>query len=214
MLESVTAWFQGYGYWVLFIGLLLEYIALPFPGQLAMSYAGFLTYQGQLHGAVCVLAAVSGTILGSTFSYCVGRKFGSPFFEKYGSRFLLGPKKLAKASRWFEKYGNKVMFIAFFVPGLRHFTGYIAGILNIRFRVYALYSYSGALVWVLTFVTLGNKLGPNWKLIQSASAHSLTRSILLGCAAFILLWQCVKYRHELHRLSKQALQRLREYLKN
>ena len=61
---------------------------------------------------------------------------------------------------WFDKYGYFLIFIGFFIPGVRHFTGYFAGIINLPFRRFAITIYSGALFWV-SFLIGGYWLGGN-----------------------------------------------------
>lgn len=159
-LESIAEWFHLYGYLVLFVGLLLEYIALPFPGELTLSYAGLLVQEGSLNLYVCAGAAFLGTALGQTLSYVLGRKLGYPFLEKFGSKVGLGPDKLAKTRKGYEKYGNKLLLVSCFIPGVRHLTGYLSGVLGARFRSFALYAYIGIAFWVMFFLVLGRTLGP------------------------------------------------------
>jgi membrane protein DedA with SNARE-associated domain len=165
-MHTFEIWMEQYGYFTLFFGLLLEYIALPFPGELVMGYSGYLVYEGQINLLPALLLAWLGTSIGSSITYLAGRKLGYPFLVKYGHRLFLGSKKLKKTQDSFEKYGSKLLFFSFFIPGVRHFTGYLAGILNIPFRTFALYTYSGSLFWVVTFIVGGRILGPKWVLIH------------------------------------------------
>jgi membrane protein DedA with SNARE-associated domain len=174
----------------LFFGLLLDFIALPFPGELVMGYTGYLIYQGQLNLSAAISVAWLGTSIGMTITYFIGRRLGYPFLVRYGPRLFLGPKKLKKATDSFEKYGSRLLFFAFFIPGVRHFTGYLAGILNIPFRTFALYTYSGALFWVVVFIVGGRILGPKWELIHDlASRYGI--EILMYIVAIIVL--CLLY---------------------
>ncbi|WP_409343552.1 DedA family protein [Paenibacillus sp. MBLB4367] len=195
-MEMITHWFEQYGYGVLFFGLLLEYIALPFPGELVMGYSGFLVYNGQMSLILSLALAWLGTSLGMTVTYVIGHKLGYPFFEKYGHRFLLSPRKLEKTSKWFEKYGSKLLFFAFFIPGVRHFTGYLSGVLNIKFRTFALYCYTGALFWVVVFVGGGAMLGTKWELIHDWAAKYAVAIIiaLIALAAAWLLYRLLTLR--------------------
>ena len=206
-MEFIADWFNQYGYCVLFFGLAFEYIGFPFPGELVMSYAGFLTYQGSLNWFICFLLSFTGTVLGMSFTFWFGRRVGYPFFEKYGSRFFMGPEKIEKTSRWFAKYGNAVIFFAYFVPGLRHFTGYFSGTFNIPFRTFALYAYGGALFWVFTFLTLGNRLGPNWTYIHEIGTSPLGKLFFAVLAAAAVFWVAWKLRQMLANLARQALAR-------
>ncbi|MDQ0196682.1 DedA family protein [Paenibacillus wynnii] len=163
MLKWIQELFANYGYSVLFFGLLLEFVALPFPGETTLAFAGFLSYMGRLDFMTLILVAFIGTTVGMTTTYFIGLKAGLPFIQRYGKWFLLSPSKLDKTQRWFERYGSILIFIGYFIPGVRHFTGYFSGIIALPFRKFALYAYSGALFWVLLFLGLGRIFGPQWE---------------------------------------------------
>ncbi|RKN85614.1 VTT domain-containing protein [Paenibacillus ginsengarvi] len=175
-MSFLTYWLEHYGYWVLFFALFLEMLALPLPGEVLMSYAGLLVFQGKLNWLFAIVSAGVGTSVGMTLSYWVGYRLGMPFFEKYGARIHLGPDKLDKVSRWFQKYGNKVLLIAYFIPGVRHITGYFSGTTRIAFRKYAAFAYLGAFFWTSVFISLGKVLGPKWELYH----HTINRYLFIG----------------------------------
>ncbi|EJS73798.1 DedA family protein [Bacillus cereus] len=160
-MEWIYELFQQYGYYVVLIGLLLEYIALPFPGEPTLAYAGFLSHQGDLNLPTLIILSFIGTSVGITFQYFVGNKLGMPFIQKYGKYVFLTQRKIDLTKMWFDKYGYFLIFIAFFIPGVRHFTGYFAGIINLPFRRFAMTIYSGALFWVSFFLIGGYWLGEN-----------------------------------------------------
>lgn len=165
MLRWIQELFAEYGYNVLFFGLLLEFIALPFPGETTMAFAGYLSYTGQLDFAVLMIVAFFGTTVGMTITYLVGLKAGLPFIQRYGRWFMFSPAKLEKTQRWFERYGSFLISIGYFIPGVRHFTGYFSGIIGIPFRKFALYAYGGALIWVTLFLAIGKVFGSQWTVI-------------------------------------------------
>jgi membrane protein DedA with SNARE-associated domain len=169
--EFFTNYMNHYGYFVLLSALMLELLAFPLPGEVIMSYAGLLVFQGKLNWALSILMAGTGSCIGMTLSYWIGFKLGTPFFVKHGHRIHMGPERLKKTSEWFERYGNKVLVIAYFIPGIRHITGYFSGVTRIPFRTYMLYAYSGAFIWVSTFISLGKILGPKWERFH----HTITK---------------------------------------
>ncbi|WP_433945436.1 DedA family protein [Paenibacillus sp. SN-8-1] len=187
-LESI---FEQHGYFVLFIGLVLEFIALPFPGETTMAYAGYLSYKGMLHWELLILLAFLGTTLGITITYWIGRKAGLPFIHKYGKWFFLPPKKLEVTRYWFEKYGYTLIFIGYFIPGVRHFTGYFSGIIALPFRKFAMFAYSGALFWTVLFIGIGKIFGPQWnKMFHLAATYSAAAAIaLVGIIMIIVLFR-------------------------
>ncbi|EOQ34261.1 MULTISPECIES: DedA family protein [Bacillus] len=160
-MEWIHELFQQYGYYVVLVGLLLEYIALPFPGEPTLAYAGFLSHQGDLNLPILIMLSFIGTSVGMTFQYFLGNKLGMPFIQKYGKYVFLTQKKIDVTKMWFDTYGYFLIFIAFFIPGVRHFTGYFAGIINLPFRRFAMTIYSGALFWVSFFLIGGYWLGEN-----------------------------------------------------
>lgn len=196
MLEWLQELFSRYGYSVLFFGLLLEFIALPFPGETTMAFAGFLSYTGRLDFLTLVTVAFAGTTAGMTITYFIGLKAGMPFIQRYGKWFMFSPAKLEKTQRWFERYGSILISIGYFIPGVRHFTGYFAGITALSFRKFAMYAYGGALLWVLMFLGIGKIFGPQWmSIFHLFELYALW--ILSGAAAIAVLILLYRYRHPL-----------------
>lgn len=193
LLEKIQHLFGSYGYSVLFFGLLLEFIALPFPGETTMAYAGYLSYKGQLDFGILLILAFLGTTIGMTITYFIGAKAGLPFITRYGKWFLLKQDKLDKTQKWFGKYGNALIFIGYFIPGVRHFTGYFAGIAAIPFRKFALYAYSGALFWVVLFLGIGKVFGPQWNVVFQL-AHKYSAYLLAGVGLLLLIAVIYRYR--------------------
>lgn len=179
--------FNEYGYIVLFIALMLELIAVPLPGEVLMSYCGFLIFQGKFNLTISIVIASAGAIVGITISYFIGKSLGIRFLKKHGRYIHLGPEKLDRTSVWFEKYGNKLLLIAYFIPGVRHITGYFSGITEISFSRFAVNAYIGAFLWTGTFISLGKVLGGNWeKFHASVKKYLIIGSILLGVTIVII----------------------------
>jgi membrane protein DedA with SNARE-associated domain len=185
-MEWIHELFQQYGYYVVLVGLLLEYIVLPFPGEPTLAYAGFLSHQGDLSLPILIMLSFIGTSVGMTFQYFVGNKLGMPFIQKYGKYVFLTPKKINLTKMWFDKYGYFLIFIAFFIPGVRHFTGYFAGIINLPFRRFAMTIYSGALFWVSFFLIGGYWLGENLEEIFQILGQHIWK-ILFGIIIITLI---------------------------
>jgi len=198
-MQWIEQLFNDYGYLVLFLGLLLEFIALPFPGETTMTYAGYLSYQGSLEWYYAVLFALLGTTIGMTITYFIGHLVGMPFIRRFGKWFLLSEDKINKTKSWFEKYGYFLLFVGYFIPGVRHFTGYFSGIVRIPFRMFALYAYSGAIFWVLLFIWIGKLFGPQWEAIFHLAEKYLGIAIALLAAA-VVVYVAVRYRAAIKRV--------------
>jgi len=154
-MEWMTLQFEQYGFMFLFGGLFAESLALPFPGELAMAIAGHLAYQSNASLWMILLYSFLGASIGTMLTYLLGRLLGAPFFLKYGKYVFMNPQRIDKLSIWFGKYGNKLLLVSYFVPGLRHFTGYVSGILKIRVDTFLIYSNLSAVVWVILYVSAG-----------------------------------------------------------
>ncbi|OPH57921.1 alkaline phosphatase [Paenibacillus ferrarius] len=203
----LTSWLEHNGYWVLFFALLLEMLALPLPGEVMMSYAGLLIFQGKLNWFLCILSAGAGVSTGVTLSYWIGFRLGTPFFEKYGTHVHLGPDKLDKISYWFQKYGNKVLIIAYFIPGVRHFTGYFSGVTRIRFRKYAWFAYTGAFIWVSVFISLGKVLGPKWEQYHHTINRYLVYAGIIAAFIFIMVYLYLKNKRRMKEVLTYSLEK-------
>ncbi|WP_010273284.1 DedA family protein [Paenibacillus senegalensis] len=164
LLELIERLFSQYGYWVLLIGLPLDAIALPIPpGNTTLTYTGYLIYSGHMNGWLAVPAALIGAAAGITATYWIGFRLGSPLVGKYGHWIGLTPAKLEKTKSYYEKYGNWILLISFFLPGIRQFIGYVLGIIKVPYRTFALYGYCGALLWVSLFMGVGYGFGEQWQ---------------------------------------------------
>lgn len=127
-----------------------------------MGYVGYLVFLGKMNWFMSIAIVTLGLWVGMTLAYYLGDRFGHPFFCKYGRYIHMGPERLDALSQWFGKYGNKVLILGFFIPGIRHFTGLFAGIIEMPFRVFIFYSYLGSVIFAVTFISLGRYLGADW----------------------------------------------------
>ena len=183
-MNSVIGLINHYGYIILFTALVLELIAFPLPGELMMTYCGFLVYQSKMNWIISIIVATAGVMLGITISYFVGAKLGTRFFDKYGSYIHLGPKQREKTSKWFKSSGNKLLILAYFIPGVRHITGYFSGITEISYKRFAMNAYFGALLWTTTFISLGKVLGPNWDKFHSY----ISKYLIIGSVSIAIIF--------------------------
>lgn len=178
--------FEQHSYMTLFAVIRLELIALPISAEFFMSYAGFFIYEGKMNYVLAIVTTALAAILAVSFTYWVGRLGDYRLIDKYGKYIHLGSERYDKMSRWMESSGSKFLLIAYFVPGLRHVTGYISGISNMPFRKFAVPAYSGAFLWGFSFLTLGKILGPRWN-----DFHQLARRyfvvIIIGIVFLVVL---------------------------
>lgn len=194
VLDWIEAMFEHYGYLVLLLGLPVDFIALPLPpGQTTLTFTGFWAYKGSMNLVLALLAAYSGTVLGITITYMIGYKLGSPLIHRYGKWFFLKPSYLEKTRQQYRKYGNKLLLVSFFLPGVRQFFGYFVGIIRIPYRTFALYAYPGAALWVSFFVGIGYVFGEQWQLVI-VYVEKYLFYFFSGLGTILLLFLYLKWR--------------------
>jgi membrane protein DedA with SNARE-associated domain len=164
-MDTVFHLISQYGQLAVFCLLVLGIVGLPVPDETLLTFSGYLVYRGQFHFLPTVLSAYAGSICGITISYTIGRTGGLFLIHKYGPYIHFTPERLARVHNWFERMGRWALFFGYFMPGIRHFTAVIAGSSELEPHVFALFAYSGGLLWVLTFVSLGYFLGDQWSRI-------------------------------------------------
>lgn len=186
--ELLSLWLINYGSIAIFFLLALGIILLPVPEETLMVISGILISQGKLHLVYTAFAAYSGSMCGITVSYLVGKTGGVYLLTKYGKWFGITHSKLKVAHNWFERYGKWALFIGYFIPGVRHFTGLSAGITALEYGTFALFAYVGALFWVSTFLSIGYFIGDYWLTIFHHVENSLENIIIafIGLCAVIL----------------------------
>jgi membrane protein DedA with SNARE-associated domain len=182
-----------YGYLSLYGILLVSILGLPIPDEFLLMYVGFLSFSGQLNSVFAVLAAAGGSMTGITVAYFLGR-----FFEAKVLAFLkrhAGGKRLQTVLDWYQKHGGKLLTAGYFIPGVRHLSGYVAGLSRLGYKEFAFYAYLGALAWTSLFIGLGRTLGSRWKIFLPV-IHRY--SLLLGVTAviFFLAFYLVYKYHE------------------
>ena len=173
-------------YIILFVSLILEFACLPLPGETMMVVAGIMAYNGHGNYVGMIIASALGTVIGMQFSYEVGRRLGTKAIDKYGSYIGLTPYRMTKAADFFNRFGNIVIVIAYFLPGVRHILGYFSGISRINAKRFHVYSTVGGILWVVVFITLGYVLGPSaphaFKLLHKYG----TMLFIIGIAALFI----------------------------
>lgn len=163
---------QHYGSLAIFILLALGIIALPIPEEPLLILLGILMAKGQIALLPSILAALCGAGVGITVSYGLGSSVGHYAVQRWGKYLGLTEPRLQFAHHWFERIGKWMLIIAYFIPGLRHLSGYIAGTVQLPYRIFALFAYAGAVIWVSLFLSLGYFLHGHWHDIKD-SVHWL-----------------------------------------
>lgn len=153
------------GYAGIFLLMLLESAGIPIPSEVIMPFSGFLVSIGRFHFWTAVLAGTLGNLAGSLLLYGIARRWGKPFFEKFGKYFFFSLEDLALTERWFQKYGKISIFLGRILPIVRTYISFPAGLARMDIGVFNLYTLLGAFLWSWLFTFIGLKFGENWEQI-------------------------------------------------
>src|SRR5580704_10018373 len=136
-------------------GLLVGFI---FPGDSLLFTIGVVAGAGQLNLAVIILLLIGATMLGDWCGYLLGRRAGPAIFNRPDSR-LFKHEYLRRTEAFYEKHGGKTIIYAKFVPIIRTFAPFVAGVANMRYRSFVSFDVFGASGWVISMTVLGYLLG-------------------------------------------------------
>ena len=181
-LETIQEIAHLYGYWAVFIGIALENMGIPLPGETIVIVGGFLAGSSELNYGMVLGSAIAGAVMGDNFGYWVGRIGGWQLIVKIGSIFRIQEQQLEQVKDRYSKNAAQAVFFGRFVTLLRIFAGPLAGITKMPYRQFLLCNLGGAALWSTTIVTLAFFLGRVVSLEQI-----ITWATQAGVAALLLL---------------------------
>ena len=192
MQDAAFQWISQHGYAGIFSLLVFGIVGLPVPDEWLLTFSGYLVFKMTLSFVPTFAAAFFGSSCGITVSYTLGRVFDTYVLVKYGSYVHITPERLARVHSWFERRGRWTLLVGYFIPGVRHLTGYVAGASELSFPSFALFAYSGAFAWAAVFITLGYILGEQWNRVLES--FDQTKFLIVGvAAAAVAAWLVFTY---------------------
>lgn len=174
--HTIESLIQYHGYSVMTLIILLGNIGIPVPEETVVLVSGFLARKGTLDYRIVYPVCVLSATVGDSIGYWIGRTGGTRLILKYGNFLGLTPQKVSKFEEFFKKHGNKAVFLARFVAGLRFLGGPLSGTARMPFKTFLIYNLSGAVVWVFVMTQIGYHFGvavvhavEKWKWIMLAA---------------------------------------------
>lgn len=156
-LAGLSAQYGGWIYAILFLIVFCEtgLVVTPFlPGDSLLFAAGGIAAVGGMNIHVMVLLLVAAAIIGDAVNFTVGKYFGAKLFANPDSK-IFKRSYLEKTHQFYEKYGGKTIIIARFVPIVRTFAPFVAGMANMHYGRFIRYNVIGAVLWVVLFSYAG-----------------------------------------------------------
>ena len=169
LLDQLKNWIVNsigdWGYLAVFVLNALESACIPVPSEITMPVAGLLAHEGKLSFFWAVVLGAVANLAGSWVAYGLGRGGGRPFLLRYGRYILVKPHDIERADRWFERYGDRAVFLARLLPVIRTFISLPAGVARMPFWRFSLLTLIGCLPWSFALTGAGYLLGENWERI-------------------------------------------------
>ena len=182
----ITSLIAEFGYFGIFLAMVLESAALPIPSEIIMPFAGFVVLQGKLDFFLVVLAGTLGNLVGSILLYYIGLKGGRPLLVKYGKYILVSEREIKIADEWFKKFGSKVIFLSRMLPVVRTFISLPAGTARMDIRKFSFYTLLGSVPWNIALTYLGFVLGEKWQQIEGV--FRAFDVIIIGAIGLVLFY--------------------------
>jgi membrane-associated protein len=160
-LQALTAQYGAWIYAILFAVIFCEtgLVVTPFlPGDSLLFVAGTLSASGAPYVHDLFLALAAASFLGDNTNYWIGRYLGPRLFRHEGSR-ILNPAHLARTQHFYDRYGAKTVFMARFVPIVRTFAPFVAGMGSMRYARFLFFSFSGSIAWTGSLIYAGYYFG-------------------------------------------------------
>ncbi len=176
------------GYFGVFILMAAESTMIPLPSELVMPFAGYLTFTGKFNFMFVAIISALGTVSGSLLSYYIGEYGGEPFLEKYGKYLLINKRDLEWTHKWFNRHGEKTIFISRFIPVVRHLISIPAGIAEMNIKRFTIFTFLGGFLWNTFLAYFGYKLGEHWDLVHhyiSPLRHVVLVLLIAGVVFFV-----------------------------
>lgn len=166
MPEFITELIAEYGYFGLFLAMVLEAVIIIIPSEAVLATGGILASQKVFSFWPTFLTGLFGSVFCGVIIYIMGYFGGKPFIKKYGKYFFMKEEDIEKSDSWFAKYGLFGALIGRNFPIIRTLISLPIGIMRLSFWKFLLYTTIGSIPWTFVFVYVGYALGSRWVFIK------------------------------------------------
>ena len=163
----VTFLMTNFGYFGMFLGMVLEAVIIIIPSEVILATGGILAGRGIFSFWMAFLVGLVGSVFCAIIIYLIGYFGGRSFVKKYGKLFFMKEEDIEKCDIWFEKYGLLAAFLARNFPIVRTLISLPMGISKVNFPRFVLFTTLGSIPWTFAFVYVGYALGNNWIVLNN-----------------------------------------------
>ncbi|ALS76150.1 alkaline phosphatase [Planococcus rifietoensis] len=199
MEQWIISIMDNYGYFGIFLLMLLENVFPPVPSEVVLTAGGFMTSTTSLTVWGVILTATAGSVAGAVMLYGLGLLLDvervEQIIDKHGHWLRLKKADLYKADRWFDRFGVFAVFIGRLIPLVRSLISIPAGMSNMKFVLFLAFTTAGTLIWNTVLVYIGRAVGENREeILAQLDIYSNIVYALLFAGAIVGLWLFKKRR--------------------
>jgi membrane protein DedA with SNARE-associated domain len=178
-------------YWAIFLGIVLENLGIPLPGETVTLVGGFLAGSKELNYWLVLADAIAGAVIGGICGYWIGRIGGWSLLVRLGNLFRISEARLLSIKEQFSENAGKAVFFGRFFALLRIFSAPLAGIVEMSFGKFLIYNVVGAITWGSVMVTLAffaGRLVSLEQLVAWVTQFALLALLILVAVIAIPIW--------------------------
>ncbi|MFJ7934131.1 DedA family protein [Sporosarcina sp. NPDC096371] len=197
----MTELMSQFGYFGVFLLIMVENVFPPIPSEVILTFGGFMTTYSDMTRMGVIIAATAGSVIGAMILYSVGMLLDVTRLEKivdrWGGMLRLTRKDIYRADAWFDKYGSLTVLFCRLVPLIRSLISIPAGMANMNFLLFILLTTVGSLIWNTALVFLGAAVGDNWQLIvHYMDIYSNIVYVLLAIGGIAVCFWIIRFRRK------------------
>lgn len=170
MEQWITDIMSDYGYFGIFLLIMLENVFPPIPSEVILTVGGFMTSTTDMTIPGVILASTAGSVTGAVVLYGVGLLLDverlEKIVDKYGRVLRVKRADIYRADAWFDRYGIWTIFFARLIPLIRSLISIPAGMANTKFWLFITFTTLGTLLWNTVLVFIGEAVGENRDVIM------------------------------------------------
>jgi membrane protein DedA with SNARE-associated domain len=185
--------FGRYGYFVIFVPVMLETAGLPLPGETILLLSGVAASTGRIDPWVAIAVGSAAAIIGDNIGYAIGRYGGRRVVMRLAHIGKI-EKSLVWGERFFERHGGKTVFLARWIFGLRIFGAWIAGMVHMPWRRFFLWNAGGGVTWCASMIGLGYFFGHSLHVIEKIVGVGGVVAVIAAAAVGLGFWRRFEHR--------------------
>lgn len=195
--DTITDTIVRYGYLAVFVLMVAESALIPVPSEVTMLFGGAIAnaalidhlgaFSQPLNLWIVGLLGAVGNLVGSWIAYGIGRTGGRSLVERVGRYLLVRQHHLERAEAWFDRHGNAAVFVGRLLPVVRTFISLPAGVANMGFVRFTVYTFAGCVPWSFGLAIVGFWLGSQWEMVV-AWFRPVSLALAAGLAIAVVWW--------------------------